>query len=86
MSDSSDLWVVAKETSSGLDSSVWYYKDGSWVHMPTNRCEGGNLSIRQIVGDNAIAVGTRGLGDREIYVIEAGASPTPSALEQQLLV
>jgi len=53
-------WLVAK------DSSVWYRQSDGWYMMPTNRCEGGNLTVRQTVGDPALAVayGTN------IYVID----------------
>jgi|GEM_PF-5834952 len=53
-------WVVS------ADHSVWWKQSpaggtpdtgGSWFSYPTNKCEGGTLTIRQVVGDTSIAVG-----------------------------
>lgn len=58
-------WVVS------ADHGVWW-KDsaspengGQWWSYPTNKCEGGSLTIRQVVGDTSIAVGDGNI----VYVI-----------------
>lgn len=39
---------------------------GTWYYYPNNRCEGGTLTTRQVVGDTSIAVGAGNI----VYVID----------------
>jgi hypothetical protein len=57
-----------------ISNTVWYQPQDNdlWYYFPTNRCEGGNVSIQQVVGDPSIAVGE----DGTIFVIESGGTPS----------
>jgi hypothetical protein len=55
-----------------VDNSVWYKSGTTWYYLPTNKCEGGAITLRQQPGDTAIAVGDAG----NIWVVESGGAPT----------
>jgi hypothetical protein len=54
-------WIVGK------NNTVWYRTTAGWFPYPTNRCEGGTISMRQVLGQTAIAVGY----GTNVYVIES---------------
>jgi hypothetical protein len=64
MSYNGALWLAAE------DNSVWRrVTQGQWSQVPTPACEGGAVQIRQVVGDNNLAVGADAQGYDQAYVI-----------------
>jgi len=55
------------------NNTVWHWAPNDlWFSYPTNRCEGGNVSMQQVLGEQSIAVAA----DSTIYVVEANGTPS----------
>lgn len=66
-----NYWLV------GEDHSVWVRLNGAWYSFAVNRCENGTpIRIRQAAGDHTLAVGYHSIWGEQLYVAEAGGSPT----------
>lgn len=54
----------------GANNTVWRNAGAGWAQYPTNRCEGGNISLQHTLRNNNIAVGVNTNGSH-VYVIES---------------